>query len=1093
MMIISGFTRLFKDHLPLLLVVAVALIIARQNIDTTTIYSGWDNIHAEFDLARYARQVFFGAWVEHQGLGAPAAQAQLAEIPRLPILLLLHTLLPANLIRYVFIFLMYLIGGVGMYWYLATIWLKQNKTSFKTWLAALGGLFYLLHVLTLQQFYISFEMFMTQFAFLPFLLVIIHRLAKQINSKNILLFVLLQLLLAPSSHTSTVFYLAVLFSLVYGFFLIVKENPLKALRFSILLGLLTLLAHAYWILPNLYYTLNNASYVAGSRTNQLFAPESVWSVREAGTLSNLTSGTHYLFSWRDYDFATQQFEFIFDEWLPHLNQWSVKIMLQILGVFTMIGGLLLIKAKNKGWQRFSILIIYLFCLSFIWIDLLPSNKLIDQLYQSGSFREAFRNPFTKLSIIYSFVSVLLFIQLAESLVNYFKRNGRKHFPGKFVAIGLLGALAGMMIYISWPSFQGHFISEKLKIEYPAEYQAMFNYLSDQDPHLRILQLPQFSHASWEYYTWPWLGEGNGYQGMGFYFFGFPQAFLNRDADRWVATSDSFYHELKHALDRQNATHFGEILAKYRVDLLIIDETRLDPNREHTYLVDHRLAREAGLTEVWRENFLTIYQRQSETADQEIFAPKQLTKTSVATERVRTDYLYREQGDYLTTGETEATVIYPLADLVVHQLNGLDFTDDGLRMIRPLTDGKYTLTVPGWQEKYYFTPVAIRYQQQTVTVSFPRVEIQVEGKTITLPRLADFEFEVVPDLTAIMLFFNEGGAIVEQNQSAFPILKVPVGESVKIELIEFPGELVYLPSGEVDVTGLTVNPVARLNVDWSAFTSAQTLSVDQAHELKIISRFPSLTVDLLKNPTVNCATGKQGSILTQSQKNTVLFQADDFGVNCGGYAFEHLSSAYPYVMELKGKNYQGRGIKFFISYTDRAIVPEDYLIQENEYVAYIGLGKISDDPRDIFYLNWETRSFGKEDINELESISLAPFPLEQLAGLKLEKLETPLQFENRAEILQDRVYLDSIHLIKADCPEEACWVALDQSFDDLWLAFRVGKADFLPHHRYNNWANIWQLDKTGTIVIFYLPELVSLLSMVGLASWLIILLLKNSRR
>jgi hypothetical protein len=1095
-MIISGLTRLFKSHLPLLIVVAVALFIARQNIDPNTIYSGWDNIHAEFDLTRYARQVFFGAWVEHQGLGAPAAQAQLSEVPRLPILLVLHTFLPTNLVRLAFIFLMFLIGGVGMYWYLATTWLKQNKTVFKNWLAALGGLFYLLHILTLQQFYISFEMFMVQFAFLPFLLVTIHRLAKQITPKTILLFVLIQLLLAPSAHTPTVFYLGALFSLLYGFFLTLKENPLKALRFTFLIGLLIFIANAYWILPNLYYTVNNSSYVAGSRTNQLFAPESVWSVREAGTLSNLTGGTHYLFSWRDFNFATQQFEFIFNEWLPHLNYYSIKIMLQTLGVLTIAGGLLLISAKNKGSKRFAILIIYLLCLSFIWIDLLPSSQLINKLYESGSFREAFRNPFTKLSIIYSFVSVLLFIQLAESLVSYLRRNGRKRYPGKFLAVVSLAALAAVMVYSSWPSFQGHFISEKLKIEYPAEYQAMFAFLRDRDPNLRILQLPQFSHASWEYYAWPWLGEGNGYQGMGFYFFGFPQAFLNRDSDRWVATSDFFYHELKHALDTRNVAHFNEILAKYRVDLLIVDETRLDPNREHNYQVDHLMAQTAGLTEVWQENFLTIYERESENSDQEIFAPTQLTRAVVDTGRLRTDYLYRDWGDYFAAEETSAAVVYPLADLVTHQLSNLDFRADGLTITRQFPQQDYTLTVPGWQGEDYFTPVAISYHEQSVTVSFPRVELQVGGETITLPRLADFEFEVVPGLTAIMLFFNEEGAIVEQGKSAYPILKLPVGGPVKIELIEFPGGLTYLSSGEVDLTGLLVNPVASLNVDWSAFVSEQTLLVNGADELKVSSRFPALTVDLLQNPPVNCATGQSGRIATQPQENTVLYVADDFGVNCGGYAFEHLSSAFPYVMKLMGKNHQGRSTKFFISYTDQTIVPEDYLIDEDDYTAFISLGKISDDPRHIFYLNWETRSFGKEDINELTSIQLAPLPLEQLAQVRLEKIDAPfdnpLKFDNPVEILVQQTYLDSVHVVKINCPKKTCWVALDQSFDDLWLAVKVGQFSLLPHFNLNNWANLWQIEGGGVIVIFYLPELISLLSMVGLMGWLTILL-KKSRR
>ena len=1091
-MIISGITRLLKNHSPLLVVIAVALIIAIQNIDPTTIYSGWDNIHAEFDLGRYARQVFFGAWVEHQGLGAPAAQAQLSEVPRLPILFVLHTLLPANLVRYVFIFLMYLIGGVGMYWYLAKIWFKQNKTWLRNWLAALGGLFYLLHILTLQQFYISFEMFMVQFAFLPFLLLSLHKLANRTNSKSILLFMLVQLFLAPSAHSSTVFYLGVLFSLIYGFFLVVKTNPLKALRFSLLVGLLTFIANAYWLLPNLYYTLNNSSYVSDSRTNQLFAPDAVWSIREAGTLNNLTSGTHYLFSWRDYNFAENQFEFIFNEWLPHLNQLPVRVLMQLFGVLTLLGAFFVVAAKDKAAKRWAVLIVYLFCLSFIWIDLLPSNKLINQLYNSGTFREAFRNPFTKLSIIYSFVSILLFVQVIESLLKRLQRNGRKKISGKTWAAASLGLLAGAIVYVAWPSFQGRFISDKLEIQYPTEYQAMFDYLREQDPQLRILQLPQFSHASWEYYFWPALGTGNGYQGMGFYFFGFPQALLNRDSDRWVETADFFYHELKPALDTLDAGRFQEVLEKYRVDLVIVDETRVDPNRQRDYALDHQLAFDAGLTEVWRADFLTIYERQSEATAAEVFVPDQITKASANVDRVRADYLYQQQGNYLAVEETEAAIVYPLADLVAHRLTGLDFNEEAVGITRQIGQQKYQLTIPGWQGETYFTPTAVSYQEQTVRISFPEVKVTVGEASVTMPKLADFEFEVSSTHPSLLVFFNDVGVIVEENQVAYPILKIPVGQEVAVEYAPTPEQLAYLPSGEIDGSQLVETAVATLNPNWLAFTQQQMLTVEGPEELKITLRFPVFKVDLLQSPAINCAAGKQGSIATRPQANTVLYQADAFGVNCGGYVFEHLSSAYPYVMKLVGKNLQGRGSKFFVSYADRNIVPEDYFIRDDEFNAFIGLGKISDDPRDIFYLNWETRSFGKEDVNELTSIELAPFPLEQLAQLRLERIGVDLSAANQATLTFQNKYLDAVHAVGFTCQQAPCYVGLDQSYDDLWLAFKVGQVKLLPHFKLNNWANLWQVDGSGTVIIFYLPELISLLSMLGLAGWISVLLRRAHR-
>lgn len=185
-------------HWPLLLVIVTALVVSLANSTLDTSYAGWDNIHAELNLPQYAGRVFFGAWQEHQGLGGPAAKAHLAEVTRLPILFLFKFLLPANFHRYAFIFMMYIIGGITMYTYLYKAWIKDRESTGPL-LAAVGGIFYLLHVLTLQQFYISFEMFMVQFAFFPLMLLSIHWISQKMSAKNVLAFLGVQLLLVGST------------------------------------------------------------------------------------------------------------------------------------------------------------------------------------------------------------------------------------------------------------------------------------------------------------------------------------------------------------------------------------------------------------------------------------------------------------------------------------------------------------------------------------------------------------------------------------------------------------------------------------------------------------------------------------------------------------------------------------------------------------------------------------------------------------------------------------------------------------------------------------------------------------------------------
>ena len=1078
-----------KLNLPLLIIILIALAISFQNIKPNTYYSGWDNIHAEFDLKRYAKQVFFGAWLEHQSLGAPAAQGHLSEIPRLPILFLLQIILPQKLIRYVFIFSMYLIGGIGTYLYLKNFWLQNKSKNIKKWLASIGGVFYLLHILTLQQFYISFEMFMVQFAFLPFLLISVHKLAKKTNTKHILIFILVQLLIAPSGHTSTVFYLGVLLSMIYGFFIKFEKNKFsKAIKLTLLIGFLSFITNAYWILPNLYYGFNNSQYVQQSRDNQLFGPESIWSVREAGSFNQLLTGTHYLFNWRDYSFENQEFGLIFNEWQDHLSKPTVSFILTTLGVITFSGLFITLYDKKIGYKKFAIILYYLFCLTFIWIDLFPTSNIFDNLYKSSSFLEAFRNPFTKLSILYSFVSIILFTQTLAFITSLLKRKNKKII--KLIIPTILIAI----IYSAWPSFQGHFISEKLRIEYPQEYQQMFDYLKTKNKNLRILQLPQLTHAGWVLHDWSFIKTGNGYQGMGFVPFGIPQAVVNRDSDRWIETSDFFYHELKYALDTKNTDLFNNILKKYNIDLIIIDETKIDPARKHNYDQDHKLITQAGLVKIWEQNFLSIYQQNSFDQDLELIIPNSLSFVSGETDRIRTDYIYKNQGNYVLTDNQTTNTLYPFSDLSTKKLNDVIFTENKIEITRDIPKNNYTISVPGLSENRYLTPAVINYRGETVTIEFPIIKIELDSQIIQLPKLANFEFKVNKNHPSIILFFNRSGVIIEQGKTIYPVISLETNKVISVAYTPKSDQFNLTSDGEITSPQIIVNPTLYFNFSWDEFKKEINFPIDSSSKIKVISEFPTTLINLKSNPSVNCSNTYSGSITTEDLDEKIVYKADNYGVNCNSYDFRHISPAYSYILNISGQNKQGRGTKFFINYSDKEVLFEDYLMQASKYNSFLTLHKTSTDPKSRFYLNWETRSFGRTSINEINKIQIGPFPLSQISQLKLQKDESPNFLNNDLKVISHQSYLNFIHLVNFQCNEKKCYLGLDQSYDDLWLSFKTNKLKLLPHYRLNNWANLWEINsKEGKLVIFYLPELVSLSSLLFLSITIIILFTKIKKK
>ncbi len=841
--------------------------------------------------------------------------------------------------------------------------------------------------------------------------------------------------------------------------------------------------------------------MAESRDNTLFATESLWSIREAGNFSSFTSNMHYLFSWLDYSFAKQGFDYIFNEWLPHLTQPLTVTLMTFLGLITAFGIAAAVFSKHKGNKRWAFIIFYFFSAALIWVDIFPTRPIIEWLYQFNIFLEAFRNPFTKLSILYSFVLMVFFAGFVELLVQHLRHKSELFFTGKKTAIFVL--LSGFIIvtYISLPTFGGNFISEKLKIKYPDQYWEMFDYFQSRDKNLRMLQLPQFSHSAWVYHDWGFIEPGNGYQGMDFNFFGFPQAMMNRDSDRWVETSDFFYHQLKYALDKQDPKHFADLLNKYNIEIIWIDETKINAyNRDHDYERDHRLVDAAGFELVWSRDFLHVYEKEPQQISP-IYIPEKISWINATDNgRLRQDFVYQDLGDYILTESEQAARIYPFLDLMAHQLEDIDFSSDQVEITREFTQGDYLLNLPGFKQVYYQTPAEIKFKAGKVSVVFPKNRLISNNNTIILPQLNDFRFDLAEEhkFKEIILFFNDQGVLLDQEKAAHPLLTLKIGRPIKISYAEKREGLEINPGKKLNPRQLQMHEALSLEPDWSEWRQETQVQLTDTNRLTWQMQFPILDINLIRNPSENCGWLKRGSISTQIIGNDIVYQADDYGVNCNGYHFDYASSSYPSVMRVVGSGKQGRGTKLFVSYSTREITGESYMLPESNFDLYLTLHPVTNDPRSQFILNWETRSFGGQSENILNTMQLAPLPLNYAAQLTLDKTlnsknQNPQTVENLIKVEKGRSPFPSLYLVRYECLGEKCYLGLDQSYDDLWLGFVLEEWQLANHLRMNNWSNLWEVSGASHLIIFYLPELVSLTSLFLLSGGFTVLIfvyLKN---
>ncbi len=1071
--------------LPLFLVIAVVVIIAFQNIIPNTYFSGWDNFHPEFNLLLAFKRAFFGAWVTFQGTGAPASQSQIADLTRLPFIFILKLFLPDNLVRYAFHFLMVLIGGIGIYFYLQKIWLTKVNDKFRDWIASLGGIFYVLNITTLQQFYISFEDFAVEFAFLPFAFMSIHELSRNVNAKTILKFILIQLLIAPYAFVATNFYFCASFFVIYGFFvnLQIQRNLVKTIKKTLFLTFLILFINSYWLLPNVYYIFHNAHYVQESRANQLFDLEALWSVREAASIPNLLTGMHFIFNWKHFNFKIFQHEYNYTPWGPHLSNQLTLLLLTTFTLLSFVGFLKLIFDREKGYKRWGFMIIFLITAILIWMGLFIPTKIFNFMYSFGIIQNSIRNLYTKLSTIYSFELTILLCLCFESIINYLKNN-KNRLISTILPFVILCVSFISIIFISWPSFTGNYIDNILKIDYPAEYFEMFSYLKTKPSNLRVLELPFLSSDGWILYDWTTLNKREGYQGMGFYYFGMPQALITPDFTRWTETTDFFYHELKHAMNSQNTQQLSSLLDKYNVSLVIVDETVIrNYMKDDDYSKNHQMLTDIGYKKVWNKNFLSIYEKVNQHKKEELIIPSQISFINADTARVRRDYVYENIGGYINTNESKADILFPFINLTSPYIHDAVFQNDKASIERKVPPGNYSIIIPGIKDQNYSTVAQIIYKDNRVSIIFPETNIFVDSKQIGLPQFNNIDAITDQEFDSVIVWFNNQQFQIHKNQTIYPILISQIDEPLQVSMQG-------INNAEDNSDELSYNiPITIYQPHWELWRQDIVVKESDIKKIKLETRFPIISADLKKNPSDNCNNPKFGKTTITYNKKSVVYSAADYGVNCSYYNFDYFTPNYPYLLQISGKNDSGRSLKFYINYNYQNSVPEEYLMPKNEYTTTLGLIPVATNAQSSYAINWETRSYGKEDKNELSSITYIPFPLDRLSQIQLQKNDVFHPLENDVSRSTVKSFSNFLFFINADCKNKPCFIGIDQAYDDLWLAF--GKNfRILPHYRYNNWANIWQIDNSQNITVVYIPEIISLASMFFLVIAILLLIKKN---
>lgn len=633
---------LSKFFFPTLIILLIGFL-AWKNYIPGTYLSGWDTLHPEFNLSLYFKRALFGTWMEHQGVGAVASQAHIAELPRLLIVYALDLFLPQNLVRYSFFFLCLALGGLGLY-FLAKYFLDLKKLKYAKEASFLAAVFYILNLTTVQQFYVPLEMFAVHFALLPWLFYLGSKYFED-GKRNILMwFAIVSIFSGSMSHTPTLYYVYFVALCLYIFVSFLLKIGKVSLKRGILLVLVSLFLNLYWILPNLYFVAKHSKEVTSSKINTIFSDEAFLQGQSFGDLKNLSLQKNFLFNWREFNSDKNSFVDLMDEWQAHLETRNVETLGYIMFGFAIFGIIISILRKSK--YTFAFIPLLLISV-FFWIN---ENGVFAEAFRHlrevGILREALRFPFTKFSILLT-VTLSVFLAFSSQLI--LQVLGKIKLSYLFVAGFLLAN-----IYFMLPAFQGNLISPSMKVRVPQEYFQMFKWFEGQDANARVAKFPLQTFWNWGFYSW-------GYQGGGFTWFGIPQPTLDREFDRWNASNESFYNEAAFALYANDSEAFKKVVEKYSVSYLLLDESIINAGGSADSLFLPQIKKilvENYFKESAKFGFLTIYETNL-PQKANVFAPRSFTEINGEATYSQVDQIYSKYNLYI---QNDSATAYPFSNL-----------------------------------------------------------------------------------------------------------------------------------------------------------------------------------------------------------------------------------------------------------------------------------------------------------------------------------------------------------------------------------------------------------------------------------------------
>jgi len=750
---------------PIILILS-SLIVSFQNFTAETWLTGWDNLHPEFNLTLNLNRALSAVWQEYQGVGLLGGMSHAADLPRVIFLYLTSIFVPLAYLRYFWAFLMLTIGPLGAYWLIKFIISKgKNSTAAVRFAAFFGALFYLFNLATVQYFFTPYEAFVSFYGFLPWILYVSLKFLQTGKIKNLLFAGIVFLLATPAFYVQTLFIVAMV---TLSIFSIPHLKSKKAVVNFIVLTLTIAAINSFWLLPTAYFTLTSSHIVTEAKINSISTPETQLYNEGAGSIKDLALLKGFWFYYTDLG-PSGKYEFLMEQWRQWFSESVVAVSGYALFALSLLG--LITGAVSKKIKIAAPLTLFIFSFIILSSTNAPFAPIFKILNKIPLFSEAFRSVFTKWSIPFA-----LSISFGISFFIHTFISTKK----KFVKIfGLLSTLlvTGFIFATTLPMFGGNLIMKPVRIQIPSEYFQVFKFFQNEPKEARIAYFPVHSLWGWNFYSW-------GYRGSGFVWYGIEQPILDRAFDVWSPYNESFYTEIRTALDENNYQSVGDVLDKYDVSYIFLDENIILPDTDNSKLKIKEvrdIADKLNFQTVFSEGKITIF-RTNNYHNGFVYGSPQYSLVDTSFVNTKRDLAYTQNGDYIQSTH-EKTYEYVNADLLKDKIDNIYFDKDtkAIKFTKQIK-GNSVLTIPTFENGTSLTLNAnLSYVRDNLNIEFDPV-LTIEEPRVSIGNLPPLNIEVKSD-GGLIVVINDQQLFLEKEAKIKAGLAVTVGDPISFTIYD----------------------------------------------------------------------------------------------------------------------------------------------------------------------------------------------------------------------------------------------------------------------------------------------------------------------